>query len=170
MTNHHLQEPGGSDDGAVRTLSNLPLIITAMIGAQVVLGLAAAGAVYADVVSTQPEPQTVLLGALALLGVGELIGFQVLRLTWINNQKQAWSERSPDEDPVPHLAQPFIALTINRAAMAEGWGIFGIGIFLVTGNLLGLAAAVISLVLLLPLLAVDDRFRQYVLTITGRSR
>ncbi|MCP4654210.1 MAG: hypothetical protein GY856_02205 [bacterium] len=114
--------------------------------------------------TTQPEPALPLLGALAALAVGELMAYIVLRQVFIKNQQRAWRSPLRDED----LLTPFTTLTIIGAGMAEALGLFGVAIFLLTGHPGGLAAAVVSLVLLLTQLGARDRFQAFVRSVTGR--
>jgi hypothetical protein len=61
-----------------------------------------------------------------------------------------------------------VSLRIIAAAMAEGFGLFGIVIFLVTGTAIALAAPVLALVILTRLVPTRDRISRFLAELSGQ--
>lgn len=86
---------------------------------------------------------------------------------FVTNANRAPWQAHPD--PVPELMlQPFVIVTILRAALLEGPALFGVLVFLVTGRwemLIAAAAGVIGLLAIFPSRA---RFESFVSAVSGR--
>lgn len=120
----------------------LRLLVGAMVAGQVVLALGATW-LLASGVGAGPEPLPWLFIALAVVGVGELAAWPVV--------KSAGMRRLRKQGPptVAAALATFIRLRVVAAAMAEGFGLLGIMAYLMSGSQLALAAPALSIFVLL---------------------
>ena len=85
-----------------------------------------------------------LLSVLGLFGIGLLTAYPLVRRFKLGQLRDRW-RGTGDLRKDPKLFAEFTNLTIVGAAMAEGFSLFSLVIFLVTGHPLGLAGGAIGL-------------------------
>ena len=121
----------------------------------------AAFAVVAVAVEEQIADQTdlapLLLLVLALLAMGDLVAYLVIRRSMMDRLRRLLDQGSE----LAGLAPSLTVLWIIPAAMAEGAGLLAIVIFLLTGYAVVLAAAAVALLILLGLFPTRDRAAQF---------
>lgn len=147
------------------TLQVLTIIILAMV-----MGLVTFSAVSLAIggVSNDPDMARLLLLAAVALGVGEIVMYAVVRASTLAKARREYAERGSDDDLETFVMPSLATLTIVGAAMAEGWGLFGVVIHLVTGEKIALAMPVIALVLLVLRIPTRDRQSHFISSVTGR--
>ncbi|MBN1491539.1 MAG: hypothetical protein JXA69_16625 [Phycisphaerae bacterium] len=147
------------------SLSPLMIVVVAMV-----IGLVAFTAVSLAMGGVRKDPETarVLLLAGVALGVGQIVMYVAVRATTLAKLRRKYAERGSDEDLETFLMPGMMQLTIIGAAMAEGWGLFGVVIHLVTGEKLALAVPAIALVLLVLRIPTRDRQAQFISNVIGR--
>lgn len=144
---------------------------------QIIIPVMAAGMIAFGVITSvltpvgKPEAiadlTNILLLVLALLAASEIPAFFIVRMGRIAKLRKTLSDRKPEECLKP-IAATYLQITLIGAAMAEGIGLFGIVIVLITGNwLVGLAPllALLVLVMLFPRLGA---FQSFASNATGR--
>jgi hypothetical protein len=144
----------------------LKIIVAAMAAGVAVLSLVALGVVRADSVSPDRGLAPVFLLMLAL---GELPAYFVIRQVLIARLQGEKRDQAPDERHTAQFLPPFTTLTIIAAAMAEGFGLFGAVIYMVTRHPLALAAPAIAVLLPAAVSPTEQTFRSIVATVTGGS-
>ncbi len=109
----------------------------------------------------EPPDATVLLIALAAVAVTEIPAFVVIRMGIVGNLKKRHGSRAAG-DPIPdEIVNAHMVLTLIGGAMAEGVGLFGLVIVLLTGNWLAMIAPALAIVILaafIPSRAKIERF------------
>jgi F0F1-type ATP synthase membrane subunit c/vacuolar-type H+-ATPase subunit K len=140
------------------------LIAALLLGMLSFSGIAAA---MAGKAGSHPDPKlaTTLFIVLGLLAVTELTVFLALVRPTFIRQVRADSQSRDEASRDSFLQQRFLTLTILSGALAEGLGLFGAVIVLLTGKYEALAApalAAVALLLVLPTPARFDRFKQSV--------
>lgn len=118
--------------------------------------------VEGGMMETTPDLANILLLVIAMLAVGEFGAYFVLRSVM---RKRATAGAPPtvaNPNPPPGNTQgTYAVITIIGCAMAEGVGLFGTVIYLVTGNKLGLVAAGVALVAILLQWPTEAKARQF---------
>lgn len=151
----------------VPTLTTLQLIVGAMMTGLVTF------AVIVLAVGTVGEPDpslaNLLLAVLGVLGVSELAGYVVLRMVLLGKLRGEAESTSAPHEVDQKVLGTWSTLVLIRSAMTEGWGLFGCVIALVTGSPLGLAAAVLAVLLLAMGFPTQGRLAQVALDATGQN-
>lgn len=159
------------EQNSLGNVRSLQIIVGAMMA-----GLAMFGIVVLIVGSAmEPDSQMagILLAVLGAMGAMEVVGYLVLRMVLVGklrgflNQPIGQAAQPPDAEQ--YALSAWFTLTLIRSAMAEGWGLFGGVIALVTGSAMGLAAMVIALMPLATGFPTQDRLTQFTSDITGRN-
>lgn len=147
------------------SLSPLMIVVVAMV-----IGLVAFTAVSLAIggLAEDPALAQMLLLVCVVLGVSQIMAYAVLRKTTLARLRREYAERGSDEDLEMFLMPGMMQLTIIGVGMAEGWGLFGVVIHLVTGEKLALAVPAIALVLLVLRIPTRDRQAQFISNVIGR--
>lgn len=109
-------------------------------------------------IADQTDLAPLLLLVLALLAVGEVGAWMIIRRSMMAKLRHLLDEGGEPSG----LAQHLVPLWVIPAAMAEGLALLAIVIFLLTGNVVVLAAAAAALLILLGLFPTRDRVAQFV--------
>ncbi len=157
------------DEDAAARLRPLKIIVASMLAGIVVLSLVALGVVRADSVSQDQGLALVLLVVLALLALGELPAYFVIRQALIAKLRAEKRDEESDQRRLSQFLSPFTTLTILAGAMAEGFGLFGAVVFMVTGQPAALVAPAIAALFLTAVFPSEQRLRAFVATVTGGS-
>jgi hypothetical protein len=149
-------------------LPQLRLIIMAMMTGVVTLG---AVAVYIGQ-NAKPdlEQAKLLLIALAALCIMEIPAFILIGRVMIGKLQVDFQKLPDDQDPWDQLLPSFFTITLIRGAMVEGASIFGCVIMLISGVWLSLIVPMLGLMVLSLLFPTDNRFHEFIGTVTGRRR
>lgn len=118
----------------------LRIAILAMIGGLFAFLCVAVALVDGGMTKPDPKLTYTLLLVLAAVAIGDLVGYVVLRSVMTRGTQPG--------DAKPNSVNRFVTLTIVGCAMAEGLGLLGTVTFLLTGNRLGLVAAVLGILLI----------------------
>lgn len=153
-------------DTATR-LRPVKVIIIAMAGSVLVLSVIALGLIQSGTAGPDRTLASFLLAALALLAVGELPAYLVIRQSIIARLRAKGG--SSANDACVYFVGPFTTLTIVGGAMTEGWGLCGAVVYLITGHPVALIGpALAALVLLAVLFPTEQRLRSFITNVTGR--
>ncbi len=155
------------DDQLAERIQPLKVIILAMAGGMVAFAVVAA--VVANGESFKPDEKAgpLLLGVLGLLAAGESVAYVVLRHVVLAKLK-AQEHGGSSADPASRIGEGFSTLTIIGGAMAEGLGLFGVVIYLISGNAWGLAAAGGALLAVLAQFPTRARIRSFTSAVSGQ--
>jgi hypothetical protein len=151
-------------DQALRILRTI--VVAMMMG---VLGLSVIAVFIGQQAEPDPKFANILLVLLAVMAVWELIAYAVIRASILNRLRRRFSEAPPAEDSLGELIGKFNSLTIIASAMAEGLGLFGGVIVLITGAWTALAAPAIALIVLVLQLPSRDKLARFVSGVTGQQ-
>jgi hypothetical protein len=148
------------------------LRILRIIVAAMMMGVLALG-VVAIFIGQQAKPDAklanILLVLLAVMAVWELIAYAVVRVSMLNRVRRRFAENPPGADPTPELIGTFQSLTTIGSALAEGLGLFGAVIMLITGAWAALAAPAVALIVLALQLPSRDKLARFVSGVTGQQ-
>lgn len=111
----------------------------------------------------------VLLGILGLMAIGELPAYLIIRQTIAGKTRRRWREEQPVNDPVSFFGQPIATVAILGAAMAEGLGLFGILIYLMAGNVWGLAVGGVAMILVLAQIPTRQSVDRFISAMTATA-
>lgn len=165
-------QPSGQPQSADQSLRTLPIVVIAMMmglimfaGVAVLLNtqqqspLPALGAPPPPPgVSHAPLDDKPLLIAMAGIGIVAVVGQLALAKVAASQAKAKATAATSDQAKRDAIAPIFMITSIARAALAEGVGLLGAVIVLLTGNLLGLAGVGVAVVLMAFLLPARSRF------------
>ena len=141
------------------------MILAMMVG---ILAFAAVAVAVSRQFDHQADLGPLLLLALAAVGLGELLAYSVLRRATINRLRKLVQADPAGQVQPTTLAPGLVTLRIIAAAMAEGFGLFGMVVFLVTGTAIALAAPVLALVILTRLVPTRDRISRFLAEVSGQ--
>ena len=150
-----------------KELSPLRLIIPTMAMGMIIFGI------ITLILGSMGDPEEMvrieklLLLALLALPIVELPAFFALRMGMMKKLQNTVSGMKPDECIQP-IAAAYLQITLMGAAMAEGIGLFGIVIVLLTGNMLGWLAPVAALLVLYSMFPRIGAFQSFAGSVTGR--
>lgn len=111
-----------------------------------------------------PGVMWIALGAVTLAGV---VGFIVVGAAARTRARRVWESREDDAAGHAGLVRLLMVSTIARAALAEGFGLFGGVLVLVYGELLPLAVLALGVVMMATLLPAGSRLRSLEEAATG---
>lgn len=157
--------------GPPASLRALQLIILAMMAGVLAVGVVAVA--LGSRITIQPELAPLLLAILALFGAAELPVYFVVRarvLAGLRDSVEASRDTDTDTDAASRVFPAMATLTIIGGAMAEGFGLFGGVICLLTGNRAALAAPAIALVLLVLRVPTQDKLSAFAAATVEQSQ
>jgi len=128
------------------SLKSLQIIVLAMMAGVLVFAVIAVAIGSRN--PPQPELARLLMPILVLVGVVELPAYFVVRRASVASLRRSLEVDPPADDSDARVMTTFATLTIIGSAMAEGFGLFGSVIFLLTSEWPVLAAPAIALVVL----------------------
>ena len=151
------------------TLMTLRIIVIAMIvGVAGITGLFVAMASSGRApVSTAPDAP--FLPILAAICVAVVPGYILLRGLIVRQAQRRCSQVESEPDIRNVLMMQYFSVTVLGAGMAEGPGLFGAVIYLLTQNSLALIAPALAVLVMLAMFPTDDRFGGFSITVTGRD-
>ena len=141
---------------------------------RIILLTMAAGLVTLSVIAamvsqpTDPPPAGMLLIALGGLAVVEVIAYGVLRSIVVTNLRARVEAFGENEDLFRHVLPATTILKLVGGAMAEGLGMFGAVIYLMTRSTPALAAPAVSALVLLSLIPTRSGLIDFASRISGR--
>lgn len=106
---------------------------------------------------------------LLVLGFSETMAFTIFRTFTLGKLRRDLENDPPDEDPVSRVLLTANRVTLIGAAMAEGWGLFGTVILLLSGNTLFLLAPLLAITLILLLFPSRHKLEALAARLTGRN-
>jgi hypothetical protein len=139
------------------------ILVGAMVMGMVMLVVVSAYLIDQKQFHTQPQAM-LLYAALGLWPACALVAMLmggVLR----KQAGTAWREGSSGDTEA--LAPKYLVMTIVRAALMEGPGLFGAVVFLLTGEVIALSVTALSLVGLALLFPTEDRYQAFVRDVTS---
>jgi len=151
------------------SISTLRIVVIAMT-----VGVAAfTGVVYA-IGSTRgalgrPASSEIMLAVLAALAAGAALAYFVVRRVIVSQLQRRCAGLDSHEDVTTLLMSQFFTLTVLGCALAEGPGLFGAVIYLLTQNALALLAPALAVLLLLAQFPTDGRFGSFSIAVLGRD-
>jgi hypothetical protein len=154
------------NDPIYRSLRPLQMIILAMMVG--ILAFATVAVAVSRQFGHEADLAPRLLLILAAVGLGELLVYRALRRAAIDKLRKALEQDPAGQIRPTTLAPGLMNLRIITAAMAEGFALFGIVVFLVTGTAVALAAPVIALVILTRLVPTRDRVSRFIAELSGQ--
>ncbi len=140
-------------------------IIVAVLAVGIV-GLSAVALGVADGKPSQMDPSTadVLLLVLLALPVMELPSYLVLRSAMVANLRKTVADST---EPLARVQGAYTTMTIIAAAMAEGIGLFGGIVCLITGRTIALAGPALAIALLIALFPTREKLRNLAISVLG---
>jgi hypothetical protein len=141
-----------------RHCARLRIIVLAMLGGVVVLTVIA----YLLGGTGEHDAGFVQMMSLVLgmLGVGQVIGYLVVRNSMLRRIRSAVGSDAEPPWSADRVLPMLITVTIIGAAMAEGFGLFGAVLLLITGAYYFLAAPAIAILILLAHVPSRDRLER----------
>ncbi len=143
------------------------IVNSSMAGGIVMFAIVTVVFVHTGVVKTNSESAPSLLLALGAVALFGIIAYPLLRRSMLGKLRARFEERSTSEIDPAELAPTFHTLTLIGAAMAEGFGLFGTVVLLITGQWAALAAPIIALIALAFLYPTERRLARFTTTITN---
>ena len=153
-----------------QALGVLRVLLAAMGGGMVVFAGIAMLVVKSGSTDSRPALAPILLPILGLIAILELPVYATMRRGIVSKARQAWDREPSSNDPAIELLPSYNTLTIIGGALAEGFGLFGAVVFLLTGSWPALAAPAIALVALAAVFPSRDRLNRFVTAVTGQYR
>jgi F0F1-type ATP synthase membrane subunit c/vacuolar-type H+-ATPase subunit K len=150
-----------------QALRILRIIVAAMMMG--VFGLSVVAVLVGRQADPNPKLANIMLVLLAVMAVWELIAYAVVRASVLNRLRRRFAGNPPAEDPATELIGSFNSLTIIACALAEGLGLFGAVIMLITGAWAALAAPALALIVLTLQLPSEDKIARFVSGVTGQQ-
>lgn len=166
-------QPRGSGGSAEQQVRVLPVLVGAMLfGVVAFAGVATWLAVSGSGPGGGAQPQgqanpsllLLVLGLMMLPAVALYFAFGVLAKA---QARRAWEQREDDEAGRAAIGQTLMTTTIMRAALAEGFGLFGAVLILIQGSMAAWGAVAICAVLLGALLPARARLQSLEEAATG---
>lgn len=142
----------------------LKMIVGAMAMSLIVFG---AVVLVIGPIDIDPELGRILLAVLIGMAVMEAVGYTVFRGIQISAARRRLEEEPAAEDAESRVMGTWSSLILIRSAMAEGLGLFGLAIVLVTGMRAALVAPVLALAFLAISLPSRQKLTQFTAGITG---
>lgn len=155
-----------TDPDVDKPVRALRIVVAAMIAGTLAFGMVAL------LIGTQrpsaPGLARVLLITLGLLGIWELAAGVSVRRSIMAKARRSLEALPPGEVTTAQLMPAITTVTIVTCAMAEGFGLFGLVVFLLTGSTPALPAPLIALIVLTFQFPTRDRVSRLVSDLTGR--
>ena len=153
-----------------QALTVLRLLLAAMGGGMTIFAGIAVLLVRSGSMEGKRELAPILLPILGLIAILELPVYGSIRRGIVSKARQAWDREPSMDDPAVELLPSYNMLTIIGGALAEGFGLFGTVVFLLTGSWPALAAPAIALLALAAVFPSPDRLNRFVTAVTGQYR
>jgi len=151
-----------------QALTVLRLLVAAMGGGMTIFAGIAVLLVKSGTMEGKRELAPVLLAILGLVAVTQIPVYTVIRRGIVSKARQTWDRDPSMDDPALELLPSYNMLTIIGGALAEGLGLFGTVVFLLTGSWPALAAPAIALLALAAVFPSPDRLNRFVTAVTGQ--
>ncbi|MCP4591566.1 MAG: hypothetical protein GY842_12570, partial [bacterium] len=123
----------GSRDLEIAAALRVPKIITLAL-TMGLIGFGVLSAVIPWGPSPEPDGQRILIGILCLFAIPEVVACMIIRRGIIVQAQRRHEGEAASADLALGLVPTLTTLTIIGAAMAEGFGIFGITVYALTDN------------------------------------
>lgn len=149
------------------SIKTLRIMLIAMIAGILAFGIVAC--LLAPLGGDDSQLANVLLLVLALMAVGELSAYVVIRMVILGKLRQAVADSANTDDPQTLVLPVFYQITIIGAAMAEGLSLFGLVIFLLFAAPPALIAPVLGVVLIAARFPSENKLANFTLDVTGRQ-
>ena len=153
-----------------QALMVLRLLLAAIGGGMVIFAGIAVLLVKSGSMEGKRELAPILLPILGLIAILELPVYATMRRGIVSKARQAWDRAPSSGDPAVELLPSYNMLTIIGGALAEGFGLFGTVVLLLTGSWPALAAPAIALLALAAVFPSPDRLNRFVTAVTGQYR
>ncbi len=134
-----------SDPRLAATLQRLRIVVAALLLGAVSFAAVAVFLVQSQTRPTSPEPARALMAALAALAVGATVAYRLVRRGLLG---QLRARGGTGGSQIEELLEPFATLILVGAALTEGWCLFALVIYLVTGLPVALVAAAVGVFIL----------------------
>jgi hypothetical protein len=153
---------------SVERVRGLRVIVGAM--ALVMLGFAvvAVALVESGFHTTDDKLGVMMLVILGVFVVLETPAYVIIRRFVIGKLRQTLQEDTGEMDRTAKLAGGFSTITILGAPIPGGLGIYSVLIYLMSGSVVGLAAAGVALLLVLAHWPTENKIRGFVESVTGQ--
>jgi hypothetical protein len=148
----------------------LRLLVAAIAGSLLIFAGIAVLLVRSGTTESQSALIPTLLPILGLVAILELPVYLIIRRRIVVKARQTWECEPARDDLAAELLPSYSMLTIIGAALAEGFGLFGTVVFLLTGSWPALAAPAIAFVVLAAAFPSRDRLNRFVTAITQQYR
>ena len=150
------------------SFKTIRLIIAALALGMIAFGAMVVFMITGGVLSTDPALANILLLALLGLAFAEAAAYVVLRAVFLKRVREEWTGAVADETSVPGVLGAFVTLSLIGAAMAEGIGLFGTVILMLTGAWLAIIAPAAALIVIAFLFPTHGKFTSFASNVTGR--
>ncbi|MEM1165099.1 MAG: hypothetical protein AAGI30_02280 [Planctomycetota bacterium] len=162
--------PETSASNQTPSLTQLRVVVGALVGGQVMF-LAVVIVLLAAVQpgGFVPGSTMALVLGVAVIGVaiGTTVAQVVIRGGVIASVRAAVEQAANPDEAVSRVGQAFTGLTIIRAAMFEGWGLFGVVSLMLTGQWVFVLAPLASVVGIASVFPTRDRFGAFLDRVLG---
>jgi len=122
-------------------------------------------------VANKPLPKdeklaTILLAVMGFMALSDLPAYVLVRTT-LRTKLRDTVRQDTQPDPLMSVLRAYSTMTIIGAAMAEGLGLFGAVICLVTGHMLAVAGPIVTLAVLFALFPSVQKVRNLAIDVLG---
>ncbi len=156
-----------ADEPVGRMLLTLRVILLAITISIVAFGIVAVVLVTGGTFTTRPHLATPLLPVLGLTAAALIVVYLVVRRALIAGLRRAGASETATEVREAALVGRFQALTIIGGALAEAPSLFGIVVFLLTGQWMALLVPALGLGAVVLLIPSRDRLARFSAEVTG---
>lgn len=161
-----------------RPIQTSQLIVGALIMGMVTFGAMVVGLVMMQgPLGRDPQLERMMVAAAVVTWVGCTVAAAALWMIMLVRTRRVWEAGGlrqgglpgqPTNEDVAGFLPPYTSALILRAAMLEGPGLFGIIVFLLTGNWIGMVIAGLSALGLAAMFPTRSKFLAYASRIVGR--
>ena len=156
-----------NDEHVQRVFVSVRLVVVALAAGTIAFASLSGFLVAGGAITWQPQQAGTLLPVLVLAALGAASGYVVLRRAIAANLRRSYQTQADRDAPPVPLVSGYQTLTILGAARAEGPGLFGVVVFLRTGQWVALAVPAVSLAALALLFPTRDKLARFVVQVTG---
>lgn len=108
-----------------------------------------------------------LTPAVFVLGFSMLAAWPLVRRGHVATGKRVWQSPDPVDVRERKLFNGYSVLCVLRAAMAEGFGLFGVVTFFLTAQWIALAAPAVALAIIVATMPSQSRYERFLASVTG---
>lgn len=108
-----------------------------------------------------------LTPAVLLLGFTMLAAWPLIRRGHIATGRRVWQSPDPVDARERKLFNGYSVLSILRAALAEGFGLFGVVTFFLTAQWIALVAPAVAIGLIVATMPSQERYERFLQSVTG---